>query len=237
LFLSSVSDITLALKLLLDKNVIQITLLNSYFQVMLLRIYPENPDERAIRRVVECLKDGGIIIYPTDTIYGIGCDIFKSKSVDRIAELRGLKPGKTMFSFICHDLSQLSEFVKPINNHTFKVMKANLPGPFTFILDSNNNIPRHIQSKRKTVGIRIPDNPIIRLIVKELGNPIMSTSVHDDDEVIEYTTDPELIYEKFQDKVDIVIDGGYGGNIPSTVVDCTQDELIITREGKGELIE
>jgi tRNA threonylcarbamoyl adenosine modification protein (Sua5/YciO/YrdC/YwlC family) len=204
---------------------------------MLLKIYPENPDERAIRRVVECLKDGGIIIYPTDTIYGIGCDIFKSKSVERIAELRGLKPGKTMFSFICHDLSQLSEFVKPIDNHTFKVMKANLPGPFTFILDSNNNIPRHIQSKRKTVGIRIPDNPIIRLIVKELGNPIMSTSVHDDDEVIEYTTDPELIYEKFQDKVDIVIDGGYGGNIPSTIVDCTQDELIITREGKGELIE
>jgi tRNA threonylcarbamoyl adenosine modification protein (Sua5/YciO/YrdC/YwlC family) len=204
---------------------------------MLLKIYPENPDERAIRRVVECLKDGGIIIYPTDTIYGIGCDIFKSKSVERIAELRGLKPGKTMFSFICHDLSQLSEFVRPISNHTFKVMKANLPGPFTFILDSNNNIPRHIQSKRKTVGIRIPDNPIIRLIVKELGNPIMSTSVHDDDEVIEYTTDPELIYEKFQDKVDIVIDGGYGGNIPSTVVDCTQDELVVTREGKGELIE
>jgi tRNA threonylcarbamoyl adenosine modification protein (Sua5/YciO/YrdC/YwlC family) len=203
---------------------------------MLLKIYPENPDERAIRRVVECLKDGGIIIYPTDTIYGIGCDIFKSKSVERIAELRGLKPGKTMFSFICHDLSQLSEFVKPISNHTFKVMKANLPGPFTFILDSNNNIPRHIQSKRKTVGIRIPDNPIIRLIVKELGNPIMSTSVHDDDEVIEYTTDPELIYEKFQDKVDIVIDGGYGGNIPSTVVDCTEDELVVTREGKGELI-
>jgi len=204
---------------------------------MLLKIYPENPDERAIRKVVECLKDGGIIIYPTDTIYGIGCDIFKSKSVDRIAELRGLKPGKTMFSFICHDLSQLSEFVKPIDNHTFKVMKANLPGPFTFILDSNNNIPRHIQSKRKTVGIRIPDNPIIRMIVKELGNPIMSTSVHDDDEVIEYTTDPELIYEKFQDKVDIVIDGGFGGNIPSTVVDCTLDELVITREGKGELIE
>lgn len=203
---------------------------------MLLRIYPENPDERAIRKVVECLKNGGIIIYPTDTIYGIGCDIFKSKSVERIAELRGIKPGKSTFSFICHDMSQLSEFVKPIDNHTFKVMKANLPGPFTFILESNNNVPRHIQSKRRTVGIRIPDNPIIREIVRELGNPIMSTSVHDDDDILEYTTDPELIYEKFQDKVDIVINGGYGDNIPSTVVDCTGDELMITREGKGELI-
>ena len=203
---------------------------------MLLKIYPENPEERAIRRVVECLKDGGIIIYPTDTIYGIGCDIFKSKSVERIAELRGIKPGKSTLSFISHDLSQLSEFVKPINNHTFKIMKANLPGPFTFILESNNNVPRHIQSKRRTVGIRIPDNPIILEIVRELGNPIMSTSVHDDDDIIEYTTDPELIYEKFSDKVDIVIDGGYGGNIPSTIVDCTQDELIISREGKGELV-
>lgn len=203
---------------------------------MLLKIYPENPDQRAIRKVVECLKNGGIIIYPTDTIYGIGCDIFKSKAVEKIAELRGYKPGKSTFSFICHDMSQLSEFVRPIDNHTFKVMKANLPGPFTFILDSNNNVPKHIQSKRKTVGIRIPDNPIIREIVRELGNPIMSTSVHDDDEILEYTTDPELIYEKFQDKVDIVIDGGFGGNIPSTVVDCTGDELVITREGKGELV-
>lgn len=203
---------------------------------MLLKIYPENPDQRAIRKVVECLKNGGIIIYPTDTIYGIGCDIFKSKAVEKIAELRGYKPGKSTFSFICHDMSQLSEFVRPIDNHTFKVMKANLPGPFTFILDSNNNVPKHIQSKRKTVGIRIPDNPIIREIVRELGNPIMSTSVHDDDEILEYTTDPELIYEKFQDKVDIVIDGGFGGNIPSTVVDCTGDELVITRDGKGELV-
>ncbi|MBK7211953.1 MAG: threonylcarbamoyl-AMP synthase [Bacteroidales bacterium] len=203
---------------------------------MLLKIYPENPDQRAIRKVVDCLRNGGIIIYPTDTIYGIGCDIFKSKTVEKIAELRGYKPGKSNFSFICHDMSQLSEFVKPIDNHTFKVMKANLPGPFTFILNANNNVPRHIQSKRKTVGIRIPDNSIIREIVRELGNPIMSTSVHDDDDILEYTTDPELIYEKFQDKVDIVIDGGYGGNIPSTVVDCTQDELEITREGKGELV-
>ena len=203
---------------------------------MLIKIYPENPDERALRRIVECVRDGGIIIYPTDTIYGMGCDIFKSKTVERIAELRGIKPGKSTFSFICYDLSQLSEFVKPIDNHTFKIMKANLPGPFTFILNSNNNVPRHIQSKRKTVGIRIPDNRIILDIVSMLGYPIMSTSVHDDDDILEYTTDPELIYEKFKDKVDIVIDGGYGGNIPSTIVDCTGDEILITREGKGELI-
>lgn len=203
---------------------------------MLLRIHPDNPGERQIRMVVECLRDGGIVIYPTDTIYGIGCDIFKVKTVERIAELRGLKPGKTMFSFICHDLSQLSEFTRPIENPVFKVMKANLPGPFTFILNANNNVPRHIQSKRKTVGIRIPDNQIPLEIVRQLGNPIMSTSVHDDDEIIEYTTDPELIYEKFQNLVDIVIDGGYGGNVPSTVVDCTSGFIEVTREGKGRLI-
>lgn len=203
---------------------------------MLLRIHPENPSERHIRMVVECLRDGGIVIYPTDTIYGIGCDIFKAKSVERIAELRGLRPGKTTFSFICHDLSQLSEFTRPIENPIFKVMKANLPGPFTFILNANNNVPRHIQSKRKTVGIRIPDNQIALEIVRQLGNPIMSASVHDDDEIIEYTTDPELIYEKYQDLVDFVIDGGYGGNIPSTVVDCTEGEINVIREGKGELV-
>ncbi len=203
---------------------------------MLLRIHPENPSERQIRMVVECLRDGGIVIYPTDTIYGIGCDIFKVKSVERIAGLRNMKPGKTMFSFICHDLSQLSEFTRPIDNPVFKVMKANLPGPFTFILNANNNVPRHIQSKRKTVGIRIPDNQIPLEIVRQLGNPIMSTSVHDDDEIIEYTTDPELIYEKYQELVDIVIDGGYGSNIPSTIVDCTENEIVVTREGKGDLI-
>ncbi len=203
---------------------------------MLLRIHPDNPSERQIRMVDECLRDGGIVIYPTDTIYGIGCDIFKVKSVEKIAELRGLKPGKTTFSFICHDLSQLSEFTRPIENPIFKVMKANLPGPFTFILNASNNVPRHIQSKRKTVGIRIPNNKIVLEIVRQLGNPIMSTSVHDDDEIIEYTTDPELIYEKFQDKVDIVIDGGYGGNIPSTVVDCTDGGIVVVREGKGELV-
>lgn len=204
---------------------------------MLLRIYPDNPNERQLSLVTECLKDGGIIIYPTDTIYGIGCDITKPKAVEKIALLRGLNPSKTNFSFICESLSQLSLFSRPLPNHIFKVMKANLPGPFTFIVEANNNVPRHIQSKRKTVGIRIPDNRVPLKIVELLGNPIMSTSVHDDDDIIEYTTDPELIYEKFQEQVDIVIDSGFGGNIPSTVVDCTSGEIKIIRQGKGFLFE
>jgi tRNA threonylcarbamoyl adenosine modification protein (Sua5/YciO/YrdC/YwlC family) len=202
---------------------------------LLLKIYPENPNPRQIRRVVECLRDGGIVIYPTDTIYGIGCDIFHGKSVERISELRGINPKKATFSFICSDLSQLSAFTRPIENQIFKVMKANLPGPFTFILDANNNVPRHIQSKRKTVGIRIPDNEVILEIVRMLGNPVMSTSVHDEDEILEYTTDPDLIYEKYSDKVDLIIDAGFGGNIASTVIDCTGEEINIIRQGKGVL--
>lgn len=203
---------------------------------LLIKIYPDNPNVKQLKTVVECLKDGGIIVYPTDTIYGMGCDIFQSKTVERISLLRGIKPGKSTFSFICSDLSQLSAYTKPIENPIFKVMKANLPGPFTFILNANNNVPRHIQSKRKTVGIRIPDNKITLELVRMLGNPIMSTSVHDDDEIIEYTTDPELIYEKFSNTVDIVIDAGFGGNIPSTVVDCTEGDITIIREGKGEIV-
>ena len=203
---------------------------------MLLRIYPENPNERQIRIVTECLNDGGIIIYPTDTVYGIGCDIFKSKAVERIALLRGIKPEKARFSFICHNLSQLSDFCKPIDNTTFKMMKVNLPGPFTFILDANNNVPKLIQSKKKTVGIRIPDNTIPIEIVKMLEHPIMSTSIHDEDEIIEYMSDPELIYEKYENLVDIVIDGGYGGNEVSTIIDCTAGKIEIIRQGKGILI-
>ncbi|MBK6962749.1 MAG: threonylcarbamoyl-AMP synthase [Bacteroidales bacterium] len=202
---------------------------------MLLKIYPENPNPRQIRLVIECLMDGGIIIYPTDTVYGIGCDIFKSKAIERIAQIKGINASKANFSFICNDLSQLSDFCKPISNDVFKLMRKNLPGPFTFILNANNNVPKLIQSKKKTVGIRIPDNNIPLEIVRELGHPIMSTSVHDDDEIIEYTTDPELIYEKFQNLADIVIDGGYGDNEPSTVIDCTLDEIVIVREGKGIL--
>jgi tRNA threonylcarbamoyl adenosine modification protein (Sua5/YciO/YrdC/YwlC family) len=203
---------------------------------MLLRIHPDNPSERQIRLVTECLSDGGIIIYPTDTVYGIGCDIFKSKAVARIAAIRGIKPEKARFSFICHSLSQLSDFCLPINNSIFKMMKANLPGPFTFILEANNNVPKLIQSKKKTVGIRIPDNAIPLEMVKNLGHPIMSASIHDEDEIIEYTSDPELIYEKYQEVVDIVIDGGYGGNEVSTIIDCTSGDPEIFRQGKGILL-
>jgi tRNA threonylcarbamoyl adenosine modification protein (Sua5/YciO/YrdC/YwlC family) len=204
---------------------------------MLLKIYPENPNYKDIKTVVECLNDGGIIIYPTDTIYAFGCDIFKPKAIEKIAVIRGIKPEKANFSFICYDLSHLSDFSTPIDNQVFKLMKKVLPGPYTFILNANNKVPKLIQSKKKTVGIRIPDNNIARTIVNELGNPIMSSSVHDDDEIIEYTTDPELIYEKYCDKVDIVIDGGYGDNEPSTVIDCTKSEIEIIRYGKGNIEE
>lgn len=202
---------------------------------MLLKIYPENPNPRHIRMVVECLNDGGIIIYPTDTVYGLGCDIFKSKAVERIALLKGINADKANFSFICNDLSQLSDYAKPIPNNIFKLMKNNLPGPYTFILNASSNVPKLIQNKKKTVGIRIPDNNIPIEIVRELGHPIMSSSIHDEDEIIEYTTDPELIYEKYNKLVDIVIDGGYGDNEASTVIDCTTDFPFVIREGKGQI--
>jgi len=203
---------------------------------MLLKIYPENPNEREIRKVVETLKQGGIIIFPTDTIYAMGCDIYQHKAVEKIARIRGINLEKAHFSFICYDLSQLSDYSKQVSNDVFKLMKRNLPGPFTFILEGNSNVPKIFKTRKKTVGIRIPDNSIIREIVLQLGNPVLSTSIHDEDEVIEYTTDPELIHEKYEDMVDLVIDGGYGDNQPSTVVDCTGEELTILREGKGELI-
>lgn len=204
---------------------------------MLLKIYPENPSQRAIDKVVSCLQDGGIVIYPTDTIYGIGCDIFKPKSVEKIAEMLGDKKKKSAMTFICSDLSHLSDFTKPIPNHIFKTMKKVLPGPYTFILEANNSVPKIVQSNKKTVGIRVPDNNIIREVVRQLGHPILSTSVKDEDEVLEYTTDPELIYERYGDLVDIVIDGGYGDNEPSTVLDCTQGDIEVLREGKGSVEE
>jgi tRNA threonylcarbamoyl adenosine modification protein (Sua5/YciO/YrdC/YwlC family) len=181
------------------------------------------------------LRSGGIIIYPTDTVYGLGCDITNQKAVEKIIRLKGLKAKEAHFSFICSDLSHIADFAK-VSNPTFKLIKKNLPGPFTFILPGMNKVPDYFISKRKTVGIRIPDNQISIEIVKALGNPIMTTSIKDDDDVVEYTTDPELIHERYQDIVDIVIDGGYGDNIPSTVVDCTTDEPQIIREGKGELV-
>ena len=202
---------------------------------MLLKIYPENPNPKAVNTVVECLQDGGIVIYPTDTIYGIGCDIFKQKSIERITDMLGERKKKNAMSFICHDMSNLSDYTKPLDNRVFKTMKRVLPGPYTFILEANNSVPKLLQSNKKTIGIRIPDNNIIREIVRQLGHPILSTSVKDDDEVIEYTTDPELIYERYGDMVDIVIDGGYGDNTPSTVVDCTGGGIEVVREGKGDV--
>jgi len=200
---------------------------------MLLKIHPENPSLKQIQTVVECLKNNGLIIYPTDTVYGLGCDIFKPKAIERVACIKGIKLDKARFSFICHDLSHLSDFCKPISNQAFKMMKRLLPGPFTFILLANNKVPDTMLGKKKTVGIRIPDNAIARQIVYELGHPIISTSVHDEDEVIEYTTDPELIFEKYNSTVDIVIDGGYGDNEASTVIDFTGDEPVVVRQGKG----
>jgi len=203
---------------------------------MLLRINAEKPNFEEIAKVVTCLKDGGVVIYPTDTVYGIGCDIYKQRAVERVCKIKNINPEKANFSFICSDLSHLADFTKPISTAIYKLMKKALPGPFTFILEANNNVPKLFKSAKKTVGIRVPDNKICLEIVKMLGNPIMSTSVHDDDEIIEYTTDPELIYEKYKDVVDIVIAGGYGQIEASTVVDCSDGEVTILRQGIGELV-
>lgn len=200
----------------------------------LIRIYEENPNPKEIKRVVDALRDGAVIIYPTDTIYGLGCDITNNAALERVAQLRGVKLEKANFSFICENLSNLSDYVRQIDNQTFKILKRNLPGPYTFILPGNNNLPS-VFKKKKTVGIRVPDNNICRALVAGLGNPIISTSIKDDDEVLEYTTDPELIHEKWDKLVDIVIDGGYGDNIPSTVIDLTTSEPEVLREGKGSL--
>ena len=202
---------------------------------MLLKIHPDTPSPRHIKMVVECLNDNGVIIFPTDTIYALGCDIFRSKAIDRVAQIKGVKKDKANFSFLCHDLSHLSDYTKPLHNDVFKLMKSTLPGPFTFILEANANVPKILHRKKKTVGIRIPANNIPTDIIRELGNPIMSTSIRDEDEIIEYLTDPSLIYEKFKDQVDIVIDGGFGDNEPSTIIECTGDEILILREGKGKL--
>ena len=202
---------------------------------MLLKIYPDNPNSKAIQQVVECLLDGGIIIYPTDTIYGIGCDIFKPKAIEKVISLQGLNKKRTSLTFICYDLSHLSDFTKPLDNQIFKMMKRTLPGPYTFVLEANSSVPKLLQSNKKTVGVRIPDNTIAREITRILEHPILSTSLKDDDDVLEYTTDPELIYERYGDRVDVVIDGGYGDNIPSTVVNCAFGACEVLREGKGDI--
>lgn len=200
---------------------------------MLVKIYDENPNPREVQKVVEVLRSGGVIVYPTDTIYGVGCDITQAKAVERVARIKNVSVPKSNFSFICSDLSHLSTYAKPLPNHVFKLIKRCLPGPYTFILEANNQVPKYFKGKKKTVGIRVPDNNIILEIVRELGNPILSASVKDEDEILEYTTDPELIEEKFGDLVDLVIDGGFGGNIPSTIIDCTSNVPELTRQGKG----
>ena len=200
---------------------------------MLLKIYPENPNPKEIDKVVNVLRDGGLVIYPTDTVYAIGCDALNVRAVERICQLKGVDPRKSNLSIICYDLSNISEYAK-VSNAAFKLMKRYLPGPYTFILPTSSELPK-IYKNRKEVGIRVPDNNIIRTLTHELGNPILTMSIHDEDEMVEYSTDPELIEEKYERQVDIVIDGGYGSTEASTVVDCTTDDFTIIRQGKGEI--
>jgi len=200
----------------------------------ILKIYPENPQENLINEVVKTLENGGLIIYPSDTVYALGCDINNIKAMEKLAQIKKIRLDKAQFSIICNDLSHLSAFTKPINTAVFRLLKNHVPGPFTFILEANKNLPLAYKGN-KTIGIRVPDHPIPQLIVEKLGHPIASTSIKDDDEVIEYTTDPELIVEKYDHLVNIVIDSGYGDNLASTIVDVTSGEPEIIREGKGVL--
>ena len=199
-----------------------------------IKIYEENPNPKEIKKVVDVLNKGGLVIYPTDTVYGLGCDITNTKALEKVARIKGVKLAKANWSFICADLSNLSDYVRQIDTATFKILKRALPGPYTFVLPGNSNLPK-VFKKKKTVGIRVPDNEIAKALVVELGNPIVSTSIHDDDELLEYTTDPSLIYDKWHKLVDIVIDGGYGDNVASTVIDLSGDEPEVIREGKGSL--
>ncbi len=199
-----------------------------------IKIYEQNPDENKISEVVDVLRKGGLVIYPSDSVYALGCDIKNTKALEKVARIKGVKLEKANFSFVCDSISNISDYVKQINTSTYKILKRSLPGPYTFILPGNNNLPK-VFKKKKEVGIRVPDNAIALAIVRELGNPIISTSIKDEDEIIEYTTDPELIYEKWEKLVDIVIDGGYGGNIPSTVINLCGDEPELIRKGKGSL--
>ena len=199
-----------------------------------LKIYPENPNPKHVAQAVDIIRQGGLVIYPSDTVYALGCDVNNKSALEKVARIKGVKLEKANFSFVCKDLSHLSDFVKQIDTSTFKLLKRALPGPYTFILPAGNNLPSAFK-KKKEVGIRVPDNSIAQALIDQLGNPIISTSIRDEDEIIEYTTDPELIYEKWQDQVDLVIDGGYGGNVASTIIDLTSGEPELIREGKGSL--
>lgn len=202
---------------------------------MLLRVHPQNPELRKIKIVVDILQDGGVIIYPTDTVYAMGCSIMQPKALERIARIKGVDPKKVNFSIICQNLSNITDYAFNIDTPVYRIMKKVLPGPYTFILRANSNVPKLFQNKKKTIGIRVPDNKIPLTIVEELGVPIISTSIHNDDKIVDYITDPSLIYEKFEKLVDVVIDGGFGGNKPSTVLDCTDSEITVVREGLGKL--
>jgi tRNA threonylcarbamoyl adenosine modification protein (Sua5/YciO/YrdC/YwlC family) len=200
---------------------------------MLLKVHPDNPGERQLKIILECLHHDGVIIYPTDTVFGLGCDITRVRAMERVARIKGVKLEKANFSLLCSGLSQLSDYSRPISNHIFKIMRRALPGPYTFILNANNNVPHYFPSKKKTIGIRVPDHPVPITIVERLGNPIVTTSIHHDDGIIDYLTDPEEIHERFGRLVDIVIDAGHCGMVASTVIDCTGDDVAIIREGKG----
>lgn len=202
----------------------------------IVRIYPENPNPKEIRKVVECLRNGCIIIYPTDSVYGLGCDLQNTKAIERLAQIKGVKPEKSNFSLICYDLSHIADYAK-VSTPTFKLMKKTLPGPYTFILEASRKIPKMFNGKKKEVGIRVPDNNIVREIVKELGNPLVNTSTYADDNIIEYTTDPELIYDKYKDIVDLVVHGGHGNNEASTIVNCKEEEPEVMREGMGDIYQ
>ncbi len=201
----------------------------------LIKLYEDHVDQKKLKHIVEMLRNGGLIIYPTDTVYGLGCDITNKSALEKLARIKGVRLDRANFSFICHDLSNLSDHVAQIETQTFKILKRNLPGPYTFILPGSNTLPS-VFRKKKTVGIRVPDNEIALSLVRELGNPIVSTSIKDDDEILEYTTDPSLMFDEWKHQVDAVIDGGFGGNQPSTVIDLTSGEPVLVREGKGELL-
>jgi len=204
---------------------------------MLVKIYKKDTDMREIEKAVDIMRNGGVIVYPTDTVYGIGCDVMNMKAVERVARIKKIPVENSNFSFICSDLSHLSDYCRPISNQVFKLMKRYLPGPYTFILNANNNVPRYFKGKKKTIGIRVPDHPVVTELVRIMGNPILSTSVHDEDDIIEYTTNPELIHEKLGNLVDLVLDCGAGDIFPSTVIDCTGDTPVLIRQGKGSFIE
>ncbi len=202
---------------------------------MLIKIHPDNPSPRQIQRVVETLENGGIIIYPTDSVYALGCSLLHPKSIEKLARIKQINPEKAQFSFIFSNLTHLSNYTKPIDNTIFKLIKKTTPGPFTFILEANNRMPKIVKGRKKTVGIRIPDNNIALAIVEELGHPLITSSVHDEDDIIEYMTDPEMMYEKYQYDIDLLVDGGYGDNRASTVIDCTDGRITLLRQGKGNI--